>query len=152
MGLHLANVSAHMKTTSFHQIDAPESDYLYVATSQLPNAGNGLYTAIDIFKEERIAIFNGEKLSEFQAAARAIEGIDQYFMVLPDGCILDCINTDGFAKYANDATALNSEGKNNAKIAFDDEYNVCLIALRRIKKGEEIFCSYGKAYWKKHLR
>lgn len=31
-----------------------EADYLYIATSQLPNSGNGLYTAIDIYKGEEI--------------------------------------------------------------------------------------------------
>lgn len=140
-----------MKTVSYHQIDAAESDYLYVETSQLPDAGNGLFTAVDIFREERIAVFHGEKLTEAQAANRASKGLDQYFMVLPDGHILDCRTVTGFAKYANDATALPGEHKNNAKIAFDDQGHVCLIALKRIKAGEEVFCSYGKPYWKKHL-
>jgi len=35
-------------------IDADEADYLYVSLSQLPNAGNGLFTAIDIYKDEVI--------------------------------------------------------------------------------------------------
>lgn len=141
-----------MKTLSYHQIDAAESDYLYVHPSQLLNAGSGLYTAIDIYKEERIAIFHGEKLTDAQAAERATFGADQYFMVLPDGVILDCNTIVGFAKYANDAAVVPIAFKNNAKIAFDDENNVSLIALRRIKAGEEIFCGYGKAYWKKHLQ
>lgn len=140
-----------MKTVSYHQIDAPESDYLYVQTSQLPNAGKGLRTAVDIYKDERIAIFKGEKLTAATAAQRIANGCDQYFMILPDGRILDCKMADGFAKYANDAAVTPTHFKNNAKIAFDDENNVSLIALRRIKSGEEVFCSYGKAYWKKHL-
>jgi len=140
-----------MKLVSYHQIDAEESDYLYVEPSQIPNAGNGLYTAIDIYKDERIAVFHGDKLTDAQAAKHAALGLDQYFMVLPDGYILDCRSVDGFAKYANDAVAHSGGSKNNAKIAFDDEHNVSLIALRRIKSGEEVFCGYGKAYWKKHL-
>ena len=141
-----------MKTVSYHQIAAPESDYLYVGNSRLPDAGKGLFTAIDIFKDERIAIFHGKKLTGAQAAKRAAQSLDQYFMVLPDGRILDCRTFDGFAKYANDASAYLDGGKNNAEIAFDDEHHVSLIALRRIKTGEEIFCGYGKSYWKKHLR
>ncbi len=58
---------------------------------------------------------------------------------------------NGFAKYANDAQAFeNGKFKNNAIITIDDEENICLVAKRNIKEGEEIFCGYGKRYWKKH--
>jgi uncharacterized protein len=58
-----------------------------------------------------------------------------------------------FAKYANDADGfLRSNFKNNAKIGLDEFDKVCLIATRNIKTNEEIFCSYGKKYWKKHNR
>lgn len=132
-------------------IDAEESDYLYVAESQLPNSGNGLFTAIEIFKEEIISIFYGEILTDEESEVRAKSGNDAYFMNLLNGKILDCKNTDCFAKYANDAGGFSkSEFKNNAKITLDENNNVCLIAIRKIKSGEEIFCDYGKKYWKKH--
>jgi SET domain-containing protein len=132
-------------------IDAQESDYLYIQTSQLPNSGNGLFTAIPIFKEEIISLFKGEILSDVEAELRSKNQANQYFMNLLDGSILDCKNTDCFAKYANDASGFSkSDFKNNAKIALDENNNVCLIALRKIKSGEEIFCDYGKKYWKKH--
>jgi hypothetical protein len=38
-------------------IQAPEKLYLYKAISQLQNAGNGLYTAIDIYKGEVFSLF-----------------------------------------------------------------------------------------------
>lgn len=139
-----------MQTTSYHQINAPEQDYLYTQASQIPQAGLGLFTAIDLYIDERIAIFHGEELTEAEAAQRAANHLDQYFMVLPNGHILDCRNTPGFAKYANDAAAQRSAFKNNAKIAYDDEGNVCLIAVKVIKMGEEVFCGYGGEYWRKH--
>jgi hypothetical protein len=44
-----------------------------------------------------------------------------------DGTIMDSINTDCFAKYANDAEGFqNLTFRNNAHIALDDEYNVCI--------------------------
>ena len=52
-----------------NQIEAPESDYLYIGISQLPNSGNGLFTAIDIYKDEIIAVFNGVVLTHKKAAA-----------------------------------------------------------------------------------
>ena len=141
-----------MKTISYNKIDALEFDYLYVETSQIPNSGKGLFCAIDIYKDEMIAVFTGEFLNNLEAEVRAITKNDRYFIMMPDGSTLDSMNADCFAKYANDA-AVSSETtfKNNSKIAFDDDGQVGLIALRKIKSGEEIFCSYGKAYWEKWL-
>lgn len=137
--------------TNSDRIDAQESDYLYVGKSQLPDSGDGLYTAIKIYKDEIVAVYNGEILTVEQAKQRAEKGTDKYFIDLSDRIILDSMNVLCFAKYANDANAYkDSDFKNNAKIAFDDDSNVCLIAIRNLKPDEEIFCSYGKRYWKKH--
>ncbi len=134
-----------------NKILAPESDYLYIAISQLPNSGNGLFTAIEIYKDEIISEFKGEVLSIKEAELRVKNGVDNYFMNLINGSILDCKNTECFAKYANDANGYSKSAfKNNAKITLDENQNVCLIAIRKIKSGEEIFCDYGKKYWKKH--
>lgn len=137
--------------TDNNKINADESDYLYIQESQLLNSGKGLFTAIDIFKEEIISVFKGEILSDEEAEKSVKSGNDGYFMNLLNGKILDCKNTYCFAKYANDAKGLSkSDFKNNAKITLDEDGNVCLIALKKIKSGEEIFCDYGKKYWKKH--
>jgi SET domain-containing protein len=129
-------------------IDAVEADYLYVETSQIPHAGQGLYTAIDIYKDEIIAVYLGEKIDDKEAALRVIKKQDQYFINLLDGTILDSNPIFCFAKYANDA--FGSSLKNNAKISLNEQQEVCLIATKKIKTGEEIFCSYGKKYWEKH--
>ncbi|GAA4045678.1 SET domain-containing protein-lysine N-methyltransferase [Flavobacterium chungnamense] len=140
-----------MSKNDQNKIQAEESDYLYIQTSQLPSSGNGLFTAIDIYKDEIISIFKGEILSNIEADSRAKNNTNQYFMNLHNGSILDCKNTDCFAKYANDASGFSkSDYKNNAKITLDDNNNVCLIAIKKIKSGEEIFCDYGKRYWKEH--
>lgn len=132
-------------------IDAPESDYLFVEESQIPMSGKGLFTAIDIYKDEIIAIYKGEMLTENQAKQRASDNLDQYFINLLNGRILDSKNIDCFAKYANDANGSEiKKYRNNAKISLDENENVCLIASKKIKAGEEIFCSYGKKYWEKH--
>jgi SET domain-containing protein len=133
-----------------NHINAAEADYLYIETSQIPNAGNGLFTAIKIYKNEVISLFKGKILSDSEAKHLANSGKDQYFINLLDGTILDSNPVECFAKYANDANGYSaSTFKNNAKITLDDEENVCLIALKNIKPREEIFCSYGKSYWKK---
>ena len=133
------------------KIEAPESDYLYIQDSQITNAGKGLFTAIDIYPNEIISIFKGEILTNHEAQKRVSEGNDRYFINMLDGSILDSMNVDCFAKYANDAEAFSKlEFKNNSKITLDDDDNVCIVATKKIKSKQEIFCSYGAKYWKKH--
>lgn len=135
-----------------NKIDAPESDYLYINSSQIPNSGTGLFTAITIYKDEIISIFKGKILTENEAKIKIEEGNDKYFINLLDGTIMDSMSAKCFAKYANDATGFSkSDFKNNANISLNEAGNVSLIATRRIKQGEEIFCSYGRKYWKKIL-
>lgn len=133
-------------------IEASESDYLYTALSQLPNSGNGLFTAISIYKDEVISLFKGEILTELQAKLRAKQGNDNYFINMLDGSIMDSMHVKCFAKYAKYAKGFSkSKFKNCAKISLDEDDNVCIIATRNIKMGEEIFCGYGKKYWMKHI-
>jgi SET domain-containing protein len=147
--LNRSNTKDHYIQTN--SIEAPESDYLYIKSSQIKNAGKGLFTAIDIYKNEIISLFKGEIIANKEAKKRAELNDDKYFINLLDDSILDSMHTDCYAKYANDAEGLsNSNFKNNAKITLDEDNNVCITASKKIKPGEEVFCSYGKQYWKKH--
>jgi hypothetical protein len=138
-------------TDDYNVIDAKESDYLFIHPSQIPASGKGLYTAIDIYKDEVISHFKGEVLSEKQIQYRVNKNQDQYFIAMLDGNILDSKKVNCFAKYANDAKGTaNNIYKNNAKITIDELDNICLVATKKIKSGEEIFCGYGKKYWDKH--
>lgn len=135
----------------FNVIDADESDYLFVRTSQVMNAGDGLFTAIQIYKDELFATYQGEILKFEEASARAARKEDQYFIHLLNGDILDSKYSSCFARYANDANgSATSAFKNNTAIRLNEEGKVCLVATRNIKAGEEIFVDYGKSYWKKH--
>ncbi len=136
---------------SYNKIDEAESAYLYISLSQLPASGNGLHTAINIYKDEYIAMFKGEILTNLQARLRAKNNKDQYFITMLDGSIMDSMKRKCFAKYANDTMgSANTLFKNNAKIGLDEQENICLIATRYIKCGEEIFCGYGSRYWHRH--
>lgn len=125
-----------------------ESEYLFLKHSQLPNSGIGLFTKVFIAKGKLIAEYVGERITHTEANKRAAEHKDQYFVDMGDGTILDPMNTECFAKYANDAVGLvKSHFKNNALIQLNGEGGVGLYALRNIKAGEEIFCAYGDEYW-----
>jgi hypothetical protein len=132
-------------------IDALEADYLYTGLSQLPGAGQGLFTAIALYTGETIAVFAGDVLSGAEATLRAAKGNDRYFISLPDGSTLDSMYVACFAKYANDAQGHSaSRFKNNARIVLDDNDAVCIQAKRNIKAAEELFCGYGRRYWERH--
>jgi uncharacterized protein len=135
-----------------NKINLPEKDYLYTNLSQIPNSGKGLFTAITIYKDEIIAVYKGRIVSEVEAKAIADNKKDAYFINLLDGSIMDSRRATCLAKYANDASGFSvSEYTNNTIIGLDEKGNVCLIARRKIIAGSEIFCSYGKRYWKKRV-
>lgn len=134
-----------------YKIEAKEIDYLYIQKSQISGSGNGLFTAIPIYKDEVISLFKGETLSTAEAKIRSKKGEDAYFINLLDGTIMDSMHVKCFAKYANDALGfMKTKFKINSNISLDENDNVCIVSDRDIKVGEEIFCSYGKAYWKKY--
>ena len=112
-------------------------------------AGKGLFTAIPIYKDEIISIFKGELLSNAEAKRRAKASENGYFIMMPNGGIMDSKNIKCFAKYANDTLGMvRTRFKNNAKISLNEHDEVCLVAIKKINAGEEIFCAYGAAYWK----
>ena len=134
-------------------IDSKEIDYLYIAPSQIAQAGQGLFVSIPIYKDEVISLFKGEILTHTEAARRAALGEDAYFINCLDGSTMDSMHTVCYAKYANDPDAsggkmTKSGFKANADISIDDDDKICLVATRNIKVGEEVFCNYGKKYWK----
>lgn len=133
-----------------YRIDAKEKDYLYVKASQIEGGGKGLFTAIPIYKNEIICIFKGEYLSNEEAVKRSLAGQDRYFINMLQGGIMDSMHVNCFAKYANDI--IGTLFKTNSKISLDENDEVCIVATRNIKEHEEIFCSYGKQYWKKHQK
>lgn len=147
----MAHTKKRSHLNNFNTISVSESDYLYTSTSQLPNAGQGLYTAIKIYKDETISVFKGEILTKKQIAERVEKDEDKYFIEMLNGKIMDSMHVDCYAKFANDVKgSTNSEFKNNAKITIDENKNICIVATRNIKEGSEIFCSYGREYWAKH--
>ncbi len=129
-------------------IDALEEDYLYTDLSQIENAGVGLFTAIKIYKNEIIAVFEGEIINAAEQLKRIKENKQSYFVVLVNGKIMDSMHTECYAKYANDANGISkSLFKNNSFISLDEKDRPCIVASRAIKIGEEIFCNYGDYYW-----
>ena len=75
-------------------IDAKEEDYLYIHKSQIENSGNGLFTAIEIYKEEIISIFKGKIITNTDAESIVKLNEDKYLINLPDHTILRVMSVD----------------------------------------------------------
>lgn len=127
-----------------------EAEFLVVKPSQIPDSGRGLFLLTARKQGELVALFRGEVLTYEQAEQRAAKGEDGYFINMANGTILDSMYVECFAKYANDAHGFKkTRFKNNAQIQLSGRGDIaCLVALRDIKEGEEVFTAYGRKYWK----
>jgi uncharacterized protein len=121
--------------------------YLRVKKSQIPGAGKGLFTSVNITKGTRIAEYKGKKRKWIDAKHE--DGYNGYLMRVSRSIVIDAlpaVHTVG--RYANDARGFARIKGITNNSEYVSEGNRCFIeATKHIKAGEEIFVSYGKEYW-----
>ena len=121
--------------------------HLYLKKSQLPGAGKGLFTCVDIPKGTRIVEYKG-RLQPWKEVKND-DGYNAYLFKINSRI---AINAEPFKKsfgrYANDARGLiRVEGLNN-NADYEVDAKRCFIdATRKIHKYEEIFVAYGGNFW-----
>jgi hypothetical protein len=129
-----------------------------VKPSTIPKAGRGLFAAIDFADKDFLTLYNADlidtaKLTAVEFAALAAS---EYVMEIPEKdqplrharFMVDASRPRScLGRWLNDSR----DGEQNACIKFQalpDGYVVpCIMALRAITKGEELFFDYGPAYW-----
>lgn len=126
-----------------------------ILPSLMPNAGNGLFADRDFKKNELITEYDGPRIDKASADKLREKHMHTHIRVVNsqyeyiDG-YKDVLVGKGGGSFANDATIQ----KQNNSIYFSkfDELRgrgrVFLKATKDIKKGEEIYVSYGKDYWR----
>ncbi|REJ80151.1 MAG: SET domain-containing protein [Bacteroidetes bacterium] len=122
--------------------------HLYLKKSQLPGAGLGLFTKIDIEKGTRITEYKG-RLVEWKDVKHE-DGYNAYIFRLNRSLAINALPyKKSFGRYANDARGMKRiKGfRNNADYIVEGK-KCYLDAIRPIKKGEEIFVEYGGNFWK----
>ncbi len=127
--------------------DSAKKPTVFVKRSQLPGAGKGLFAKIDFSKGDRITEYAGRRRK--WKDVKHEDGYNAYLLRLTRTTAIDARNSKSPGRYANDAAGLvKIKGlRNNAEYLIYG--NKCFIeAIRKIKKGEEIFVSYGKEFWK----
>jgi len=107
--------------------------------------GRGLYATTGIEKETNIIQYVGEKITKKESTKRALEWEEQaretgeglvYIFELDDKYDIDGRLGDNPARYMNHSCDGNCEAIN-----FDGE--IWIVALKDIKKGEELVYDYG---------
>jgi hypothetical protein len=123
---------------------------LEVSVSQIPNAGNGVFTKVAIPMGTYLGAYGGEFITEGEYLRRAAAGRWQYMMGL-----LECAkpHSGGFVTIdgvnGNVFTRLNYAPAEFRNVKFDkvcDAPFVKVVALRDIAAGEELWVDYGPRY------
>ena len=117
-------------------------DGLRVTTSTVARAGNGLFAARDFAPGEHLADYTGDEL----IIRRDSDG-GPYCLSLTKRRAIDAAATNtGYGRWANDPRG--GDGGPNAEFVLSRARGTGrLRATARIRKGDEIFVSYGRQYW-----
>ena len=121
--------------------------HLFIKKSQLPKAGKGLFTRVEIKKGDRIVEYKGRH--QPWKDVKDQDGYNGYLLRLNRSTAINGLpSKSALGRFANDAAGISRvKGlRNNAEYLIYGKR--CFIeATRAIGKGEEVFVSYGKEYW-----
>ena len=115
----------------------------WIGQSTVPNAGLGLFSSNKYKKGDTIVEYAGEVITTKQYNERyENSGYGEYGMTLGTRRVIDARKTSsGLGRYVCDAYG--SEHKKNSQYE-EDKGKIHIIAIRKIKPGDEILISYGK--------
>ena len=123
--------------------------HLGIKPSNIPNAGSGLFTYIDIPPKTIICKYEGTTID------RADYNNSGYAVDIPKGRVIDGSSTQSsIGRYANNCRPSDKAHCkcNNAKFAISTRAGITTINIKStkfIKAGSEIFVAYGRGYWKR---
>jgi len=121
--------------------------HLVIRKSQIPGAGKGLFTRVQIARGERIAEYKGR--IQRWVEVKHEDGHNGYLMRISRQYVINGLNyKKAFARYANDARGIAKiKGLHNNAEFVTDGKRCFLEAKRTIQKQEEILAGYGNEYW-----
>ena len=121
--------------------------HLYLKKSQLPRAGKGLFTKVDIPKGTVIVEYKG-RVTTWDAIKHE-DGKNGYLYYVNSKRVINAkplVKT--FGRYANDAAGrVRVKGLRNNSEYIEKKKRCYIKSTRKIKAGEEIFVGYGREYW-----
>ncbi|MEI6371517.1 MAG: reverse transcriptase domain-containing protein [Nostocales cyanobacterium ELA608] len=116
---------------------------LRVTKSTVAKAGFGLFAARDFEKGQHVADYTGDQLM-----LRADQDGGEYVLQMTKREGIDAARTNtGYGRWANDPKG--SGMRANTEFVVNHKHRTGrLRTTRAVKKGEELFVSYGPSYWK----
>jgi SET domain-containing protein len=122
---------------------------LVIRPSRIVGADSGLYADKDFKRNQKITEYTGDEksLDDYNADDSG------YGFEYRAGRIIDARSTQSaLGRYINDCRTVNRERKeckgNNTKWSVSRRGgNVSIKAKKNIKKGDELYISYGRGYW-----
>lgn len=127
---------------------------LFIKKSNIKNAGNGVFTLQNIKKGEEIGIYDGTR----KKAHKTQTDFGDYSFSLSNVYYIDSSSFPrSIIAMVNDATH-DKKYKNNCEFILEKydkkgkklkecKRNIVLYSTKEIKRGEELFASYGDDYW-----
>ncbi len=117
---------------------------LRIKPSLIKHAGKGLFAERPFNAGDRITDYTGELMKNSDVE----RGLSNYVIQINKNESLDAARTDTApGRLVNDPRGTSKRA--NTKFIVDHRRKVVrIVALRNIKKGEELLVSYGPAYWK----
>ncbi|MBK7964796.1 MAG: SET domain-containing protein-lysine N-methyltransferase [Bacteroidetes bacterium] len=125
-----------------------------IKTSQLPNAGKGLFALVEFKRGDIVCEYEGEIVTWAECERRSNEGHEGYAFFMTNNLCVDAYFTPwAFGRYANDARGVGRVNglRNNAQYEIkrrDGVQKVFIVATRTIQPGQEVFVHYGDDYWR----
>ena len=121
------------------------SDLVHIKTSKITNAGDGLFTLKKINEGDFICWYIGCYVDK----AMVINGYydsDYLFTCRGGKLVIDAADPlSCFGRYANDSL---SKRKTNCKfVTYENSFAAALIATKNIRKGAEVYVTYGSVFW-----
>jgi uncharacterized protein len=126
----------------------PHDDELIPRCSSIPEAGLGLfYEASAAFPAGQVLCYYYGHLHNFRSAQQLHD--TSYLMMLDGDVLIDAGPLPQIqSRYINDPL---NEPFANCKFGPDTAHHrSAVVSTRAIQPGEELFCSYGDAYWSQH--
>lgn len=117
--------------------------------SQIPHSGLGVYCTQDYKKGCLLSEYGGDLLTPSQADE--ITGNNMYLFDLPTGFTLNPVKIAKAQKPESPIGCWINDPLNKRLVNVEaqaDENRVLFYAKRDLSKGDELFWSYGKKYWK----
>ena len=137
-------------------IHMKQKDNLQIKTSQIPNAGKGLF-AVCPKKENQVCFRRGDRAAYYSGdLLDEIPQNKEYVLNVNNNRYLDSANKLNYpGRYINDSRGSNK--RNNVLLTGryyrkDDKIVSPITAMRNIKHGDELYTAYGRSYWDERRR